>query len=105
MAEMDIRDKPGIRLGLVGARKLAGMTQQQLADKAYMSRSQLAAIELGVRGASPKTWKILKVLLKVKSVEELWEQYTYKDGWFIGDEGNKIKDSRKCEEESFEKCK
>lgn len=93
MAEYDIRNKPGVRLGLVAARKQLGLTQQELADMVYMSRSQYAAIELGIRGASTKTWKLLKEALKVRNVEELWERYTYNDGWFIGDEGRKIKDA------------
>lgn len=94
MAELDIRLKPNIRIGLVGARKQAGMTQQQLAEKAFMSRSQLAALELGIRNACEDTWKTLKKELKVKSVEELWEKFNYdkEKGLFIGDDGTKIKD-------------
>lgn len=92
--EYDIRDKANIRLGLIAARKNASMTQQQLADKAFMSRSQLAAVELGTRNPCDDTWKRIKVVLKVKSVEELWEKYTYKEGMFIGDDGGKIKDPR-----------
>ena len=92
MAELNIRDKHDCRLGLIGARKQAGYSQNKLAKEAMMSRSQLAAMELGTRGANDATWKLLKKILKVKSVEELWEKYTYKDGWFIGDDGSKIKD-------------
>jgi len=94
MAELDIRVKPNLRIGLVGARKQAGMTQQQLAEKVFMSRSQLAALEIGIRNACEDTWKSLKKELKVKSVEELWERFTYdkETGYFIGDDGSKIKD-------------
>lgn len=94
MAELDIRVKPNIRLGLVGARKQAGFTQEQLAEKAFMSRSQLAALEIGIRNANEETWKQLKVALKVKSVEELWEKFNYdkNTGYFVGDDGTKIKD-------------
>lgn len=92
MAEIDIRLKKCCRLGLIGARKQAGYSQSKLAKEASMSRSQLAAMELGTRGANDDTWKILKKILRVKSVEEIWEKYKYKDGWFIGDDGTKIKD-------------
>lgn len=94
MAELDIRSKKNIRLGLIGARKNAGLTQLELSNKAFMSRSQLAALELGTRNANDNTWKELKKVLKVKSVEELWERYTYSEGWFIGDDGNKIRDPK-----------
>lgn len=92
MAEKNIREKQCARLGLIGARKQAGYSQNSLAKEAMMSRSQLAALEIGLRNANDDTWKRLKKILKVKSVEELWEKYTYKDGWFIGDDGSKIKD-------------
>ena len=94
MAELDIRVKPNIRLGLIGARKQAGFTQEQLAKKAFMSRSQLAALEIGTRNANEETWKQLKVALRVRSVEELWEKFNYNkdNGYFVGDDGTKIKD-------------
>lgn len=91
MNELNIRNK-SCRLGLIGARKNMGYSQARLAKLANMSRSQLAAMEIGLRNANDDTWKILKKLLRVKSVEEIWEIYTYKDGWFIGDDGSKIKD-------------
>lgn len=93
MAEKNIRDKQCARLGLIGARKQAGYSQSELAKEAMMSRGQLAALEVGMRNASDDTWKRLKKILRVKSVEELWEKYTFVDGWFIGDDGNKIKDN------------
>lgn len=93
MAEYDIRNKPGVRLGLVAARKQLGLTQQELANRALMSRSQLAAIELGTRDANTETWKRLKMVLKMGKVEELWERYNYVDGQFVGEYGTKIKDS------------
>lgn len=94
MAELDIRDKKGIRLGLIGARKQAGLTQKQLSDKVLISRSQLAAVELGIRNANDDTWKKLKKELMVKSVEEIWEKYDYIDGFFVGDDGSKIRDPK-----------
>jgi len=94
MAELDIRDKEGIRLGLIGARKNARLTQSELAKRVYISRSHLASLELGTRNASDDVWKRLKKELRVKSVEELWERFTYKEGYFHGDDGNKIKDPK-----------
>ena len=91
MPEYDIRCKPGVRLGLLGARKLARLTQQELANRVFISRSQYVAIELGTRDTSTETWKRLKEVLRVGKVEELWERYEYKDGWFIGEYGTKIK--------------
>ena len=101
MAEKNIREKQSARLGLIGARKQAGYSQTKLAKEAMMSRSQLAALEIGLRNANDDTWKRLKKILKVKSVEELWEKYTYVDGWFIGDDGNKIKDNAYFDKEDY----
>ena len=92
MNERDIRNKPNCRIGLIGARKNKGLTQKQLADKIHVSRSLINLLELGECGASQEIWLMLKKELMSRSVEELWRRYNYKDGYFIDDEGNKIKD-------------
>ena len=92
MNEINIRDKEGCRLGLIGARKNMGLTQQKLAERANISRSLLAQLELGLCNASDDIWKALKRETFVRSVEEIWEKYTYVDGYFIGDDGSRIRD-------------
>jgi hypothetical protein len=62
-----------------------------------MARSIIAELERGKRDTTSATWKILKGLLLVDRVEDLWETYTYKDGRFIGSEGTIIKDVQKQE--------
>lgn len=52
MAEIDIREKKGIKLGLIGARKRARLTQSELAKRVSISRSHLANLELGLRNIS-----------------------------------------------------
>lgn len=92
MYEKDIRDKGGCRIGLIGARKYRKLTQQELADKAHVSRSLIAKLETGDSNASDDIWKMLKKILDVKSVEEIWEKYVYRAGYFIGDDGTEIRD-------------
>ena len=94
MAELDIRVKPDVRIGLIGARKNMGLNQQQLADLVYMSRSHLAALELGTNNGGEDTWKELCKILKIKNPNDIWQKYNYnKDtGKFKGDCGGEIDD-------------
>ena len=56
LAELDIREKKGIRSDLIGARKRARLTQSELAKRVSISRSHLANLELGLRNASDDVW-------------------------------------------------
>ena len=56
LAELDIREKKGIRSGFIGARKKARLTQGELAKRVSISRSHLANLELGLRNASDDVW-------------------------------------------------
>jgi predicted transcriptional regulator len=93
---VDIRKYPGVRLGLLGARKNLGLTQDQVADKAFIARSIIAELELGKRDTSSGTWIRLKEALLVGSVEELWEQYNYnkQKRQFEGSEGTVLREKR-----------
>lgn len=90
--QINIRNYPGCRVGLILARKAMGLSQKELAKKAHMSRSILEQLELGKRGTKQETWDILKNTLMAASIEDLWRQYDYKDGKFIGRDGFILKD-------------
>lgn len=91
---IDIRKYPGARLGLIGARKNLGLTQQELADKVPLARSVITELERGKRDTSSSTWLKLKEILMVGSVEEIWETFNYIKGSFVGSEGRVIEDKQ-----------
>ncbi len=70
-------DPPVAKPHLAQARRLAGLTQQQLADRAGLNRVQLAKYESGTQSPSVTTAaRIAKVL--GSSVEELFEGAAYR---------------------------
>lgn len=53
------------RLEIINRRKLIRLTQQEVAEKAGISRSFYAMVEAGKRGCSVHTWLKLGMVLKL----------------------------------------
>ena len=67
--EMDALMKPGEKRSVHSLRLLRGLTQQELADKAHMTVSQLQRIEYGERKTENLSLKTALALAKALGVE------------------------------------
>lgn len=86
----DLREREGVRLGLIGARHNLSLSTTELSKITGINQGHISKIELGDVNLSEDGWKILKKALHVRYVEEIWERYTYKQGVWYGDDGSVI---------------